>query len=480
MSPRLLTRYALLVIAAGLAVRAWLALSAMPIVYPDEHFQTLEPASRIVFGFGWKSWEWFEGVRSWVVPGLFMPVLAALKAFGIRGGPAAVSACRLWIAAWSAFGLWGFHRLLRDRGVSAGAHLFALGLLALSPAMSVWSAATFSESWALVFLWGLMPATLGALDSERPAHWMLAGAALGLTFTLRMQMAAWMPALGILLLSTPRDRRILPALSLGYLVPVVLQGLLDWLTWGHPFHSVRANFYFNIVRGVADANGRSPWHSYFRLAWDNLGPWLVGPMLAVVACAVACRRLRLRRQDKFILAPALGFVVIHMAIGHKETRFILPAMPALFYLFAIALDGLGGRAAASGPLAKAIAAVAVLLAPGAAQLAQDPDRFSPFDRSELCVAIHRDGGLRTNRRAVLLLVDSSWVWTRGELLFGGKVAYREVTPARLGEADVSDCLYAIVPGDFEATFQSRTGRSAAWRRLRADSHGNVLLKRDPR
>jgi hypothetical protein len=469
-------KWAIVIIAAGILLRAWLAVSAMPMVYPDEQFQTLEPASRVVFGFGWKSWEWEAGVRSWVVPGLFMPVLFALKLVGIHGGPASVHLCRLWVALWSGAALWGFHRLLADRGIGAGAHLAALALLCLCPAMGIWSAATFSEDWALIALWGLLPITARALERGEPAQWLLSGVLLGLTFTMRVQMAAWMVGLGAVLLWSRSDRRGLLPLGLGYLLPVLCQGLLDLVTWGRLFHSARENFAANLLRGVADLNGRLPWHAYFRLVWKDLGPWVLIPLLASLGLALLLRRLRFRHMDRFILVPALGFVVAHSIIGHKETRFLLPAYPALFYLFALALDGLTERLPGEGLRVKACAA-SVLIAPWSAHVAANPARFPSLDSSELCVAIRRDGRLRIRPQGVLLLVENSWVWTRGELLFSGPVHYREVSADALTEADAEECAYAIIPGWFEAEFRARTRAVAAWTRVKRDAHGNALMRR---
>jgi hypothetical protein len=468
---------ALLLIAGGLALRAWLAVSDMPMIYPDEHFQTLEPASRAVYGFGWMSWEWTEGIRSWVVPGLFMPVLLPLKLLGFKGGPAAIHLCRLWLALWSGAALWGFHRLLLDRGIRPIAHFVSLALLCFSPAMAIWSAATFSESWALALLWGLMPATLRALESDDPKRWTAAGIFLGLTFTLRLQMLAWAPGLALLFVWRASDRRILVRLIIGYLVPVALQGLLDWATWGYPFHSAIRNVSFNVIQGVADLNGRSPWHHYFALIWNDLGAGILIPMLALVAMAAIRARLRLRTRDARVLVPAAGFVLAHLVIGHKETRFVLPAFPALFYLLALALDGLCEGLPTADTVIRYCALGSLALIPLCARLARNPARFSYLDRSALCLAIDRDGGLRRDPAAGLLLVESSWVWTRGELLFGGPVAYREARADRVSARDAEGCRYAIVPGDFEREFRRRTRKAVRWTRLKRDAHGNVLLKR---
>src|SRR5262245_19927879 len=90
-----ITRVVLYLLVAGIALRAATAIVHLDMVWADEHYQTLEPASTLVFDFGWKSWEWKEGARSWFVPALYVPVLWLCKAVGIEGGPVAIILCRL-------------------------------------------------------------------------------------------------------------------------------------------------------------------------------------------------------------------------------------------------------------------------------------------------------------------------------------------------------------------------------------------------
>src|SRR5271157_4049627 len=66
---------ALLAIALGL--RVGLAIHFPNVFHPDEIFQTLEPAHRLVYGYGVTTWEWREGIRSWVLPAFLAGVMRA-------------------------------------------------------------------------------------------------------------------------------------------------------------------------------------------------------------------------------------------------------------------------------------------------------------------------------------------------------------------------------------------------------------------
>ena len=90
------------------------------------------------------------------------------------------------------------------------------------------------------------------------------------------------------------------------------------MTWGAPFASTWRNFAVNIFDGAAAANGVAPWHGYGDLLMDY---WGAGGVVAVFLLAlVGARRLP---QP---LVAAVVILVSHSAIGHKEYRFIYPAI----------------------------------------------------------------------------------------------------------------------------------------------------------
>lgn len=52
---------------------------------PDEYWQSIEIAHRIVFGYGYQTWEWMTSkpIRSVVYPAMFVPLYKAMKAMHI-------------------------------------------------------------------------------------------------------------------------------------------------------------------------------------------------------------------------------------------------------------------------------------------------------------------------------------------------------------------------------------------------------------
>ncbi|MGZ6098480.1 MAG: hypothetical protein ACXWLL_08815 [Myxococcaceae bacterium] len=70
-------------LAAGAALRGWLAVSDQGIAWPDEIYQSLEPAHRLVWGRGWVPLEVREGLRTWALPGLVAGLLEVFRALGL-------------------------------------------------------------------------------------------------------------------------------------------------------------------------------------------------------------------------------------------------------------------------------------------------------------------------------------------------------------------------------------------------------------
>lgn len=69
----------------AVGLRVAVALLSVTLFQPDEYFQALEPAHKIVFGYGHLTWEWRSRppIRSIFFPMLFTPVYWALKISGM-------------------------------------------------------------------------------------------------------------------------------------------------------------------------------------------------------------------------------------------------------------------------------------------------------------------------------------------------------------------------------------------------------------
>jgi GPI mannosyltransferase 3 len=69
---------------ALLCIRILNALTIRTFFQPDEYYQALEPAWKLVYGYGETTWEWKEAIRGFLYPSLFASLWWIAKALGIN------------------------------------------------------------------------------------------------------------------------------------------------------------------------------------------------------------------------------------------------------------------------------------------------------------------------------------------------------------------------------------------------------------
>jgi phosphatidylinositol glycan class B len=92
------------VLALALAFRAANALLVRTYFNPDEHWQCLEVAHRVAFGYGHLTWEWKRGLRSYLHPLIFAALYKILALLHLDNPWFMVMAPRLLQSVFAAFG----------------------------------------------------------------------------------------------------------------------------------------------------------------------------------------------------------------------------------------------------------------------------------------------------------------------------------------------------------------------------------------
>lgn len=231
---------------------------------PDEHWQALEVAHRIVFGYGHLTWEWRKGIRSYFHPLLFAVLYKVLALFGLDTPWFMAHAPRLLQALFSAVGDLYFYRLSNA--------IFGnfVAKWALFSQLANWFMffcfnRTLSNSLETVltlvglYYWPCMRAS----PSKAPLvlrKWGLAIAALACA--IRPTSAITWVYVGLLELAVTRDRLkflVLEVVPIGALV-LGLSCLLDRLLYGS-WVIVPLNFLkFNFLSSGGDYYGTHKWH----------------------------------------------------------------------------------------------------------------------------------------------------------------------------------------------------------------------------
>lgn len=287
--------------------------------HPDEIFQYLEPASRILGHDSIITWEWRYGVRSWLLPTIMAGPVAVgdwlapggAGAFIVPRLAAAIASLSIVASAW-AFGA----RVSQTHAVLAGlvtAVWFELIYFAPHP---------LTEPLATALI---LPAAL-LLTRDRPTRRDLigAGALLALAAVLRFQYA---PAIATLvLLACWREWQRLLWLPLGGCAVLAVAGLVDAMHGAVPFGWLVANVRQNLVFERAADYGTMPVGAYGRMMFNS---W----SLAVVPIGWAIWQGE--KRASLLFRVALVNLAFHSLVPHKEYRFIFLSITLLVLLAAL-------------------------------------------------------------------------------------------------------------------------------------------------
>jgi GPI mannosyltransferase 3 len=356
----------------GLACRAYVTFTDDGIYWPDEIHQSLEPAHRLVFGYGLIAWEFSDGARNWAFPGLIAAVMGATASLGGDSPHIYLPVIRFVFVAMSLGVALGIYRLARiwrasEEAAAAGAAAWALAAPSIYFAHRAMSenAATFAAVWGVGFL-------LGPLAS-RPSIW-LGASLLGLSVLFRIQTGVFV--IGVLgVLAARRNWRGLFETLVVLGVWAVAYGAIDALAWsdvpGAPyggwFHSAILYLRFTLLEGRAADWGTSPPGYYVEFVFRSM---------PLIAACLAVGVLAGLRYATALSVLALLFLAGHSAVPHKEFRFILPMLPLAIAATVTSFDAL--------PRALRLAGVGLLLA-GAIVSAV---RFSSLTFGDLGAHLH--------------------------------------------------------------------------------------------
>lgn len=305
--------------------------------WPDEIYQSLEQAHRVVFRYGVVPWEFREGTRSWLVPGL-LAALMQLTSWVTSSPTAYLAACATALTTVSLAPVWVTFRSALTLFNLRAAVVAALIVVSWFELVYFAPKALNEVIAAHCLAAGVMFADAAARDrSESPRAAVGATVMLALASMLRIQLSiAGFGCFVYLFARMPKTVRI-RAVAAGGAVVVAL-GLLDWVTWTYPFQSYVENVRINVVVGRSANWGTAPWYAYFEVFARAWGWW--GLVIIVTACIGA----RLRPLFAFAV---LAVLLAHMPIAHKEYRFAYPAALLVIMLAALGtaqlLNSIGKR-----------------------------------------------------------------------------------------------------------------------------------------
>ncbi len=312
-------------LAAGLLLHVPAALFADGYDFADQQFQYVDPAWHLATGGAWhRTWEWIDGVRSFVYPGLLAPVFRAITALGLDDPMWTMRAVRAIHSLSALLPLWLFWKFVVEWRALAAPRI-ALLLFA----MSGLSISSHAQPSGPAFAATMAVAAALAMHGPRwyPA---LGGLCLGLAFCGRFQEAVFGPAmLGVLLW----QRRFGGAASfaLACLPGIALQGFVDLATSGR-FLGTVFTYVDTNANGAAAKWRAQPWWFYFGAGVVPI-TMLVPPFFRTAWA----RLLGGARLMPGAFAAALLHIAVHSCIARKSLRFELGAFTMLLAVIAVGL-----------------------------------------------------------------------------------------------------------------------------------------------
>ncbi|XP_001864746.2 GPI mannosyltransferase 3 [Culex quinquefasciatus] len=302
-------------VASVFLVRTWYV--------PDEYWQSLEVAHRLAFGYGHLTWEWTEGIRSYVYPSLIAGLYKLLALVNLDCVELLVLLPRILQALLSAYSDYRFY---------------------LWSNKSKWSAFVLATSWFWFYTASrTLSNTLETSLTVIALSYFPWGASECTKFLLPVALSVfirptsaipWVPlCLYHLKKSTHPIWEVLLKryLLYGLIVGTATVGLDSFLHGSllvSPYEFLR----YNVLKGVGSFYGEHPWYWY-----ANVGlPTVLGiGTLPFLFAAVETIRNRQTFKERSILLTVITFtLVIYSLLPHKEFRFILQILPLCLYVSA--------------------------------------------------------------------------------------------------------------------------------------------------
>ena len=308
-------------VAVAAAVRGLSAATHSAWGHPDEWFQTAEFGNLLANGLMSHTQEVGLHMRNLAWPSILAVPLALARWLDPAWVGLRVFLVQILAAAASLAIPWGVDRSLRAAGAGARTRHAALALVVLPFFTVAESVRPGQENLAAAALW----ATLAMLASGRPmAAGALAVAVGAFKYPAGLLSAGIAAALAWRALRNPRDRVTAARFAAGAGAGILVWGVPDWIFYGRPWESLWMYAQYNLFTGLG--TGRfghqeaATFLTYFRGHW---GGALLPIAIAVLPCALWGLYRGIRSVEPWAFAFAL-YVAGHLAIGHKEPRFMAP------------------------------------------------------------------------------------------------------------------------------------------------------------
>ncbi|XP_058485511.1 GPI mannosyltransferase 3 [Solea solea] len=285
---------------------------------PDEYWQSLEVSHRMVFNYGFLTWEWKTGIRGFSHPLVFAIIYKILHLVNLDSVQLLKWLPRMIQALLAAFADVKFFFLIRTL---ENQHVTKWTFFCHVCSWFSWFCCTRTLSNSTETSLTCLALFYFPLSGSKTHSSMKYLSLVAMAVVFRpTALIVWFP---LLLHHFCEEENKLRLITHHYIpigaAAVVISTVIDCIFY-EKWTLVQFNFLkFNVVHGVADFYGSHPWHWYLTQGF----PVVMGPHLPFFlhGCSLAFNRY------KILLAAVVWTVVVYSFLPHKEFRFIFPVLP---------------------------------------------------------------------------------------------------------------------------------------------------------
>jgi phosphatidylinositol glycan class B len=318
------------------------AFFSIGIHHYDEYFQIIEFANFKNGGVDASllPWEFHAEMRPGIQPLIAFVVLKGLSFFNVSNPFVLMLILRLLTAVLTSFvsvKAFNFISPKLHSNVSRLLLILSLFLLWFMPYVMVRFSSEIIGGY--VFVWAVL-LILEAKEKSHSVKWIAAGVLIVIAFYVRYQLgAAIFGLIGWMIICKERVHlKALMWLFVGILFGGLISVLCDCWLYGEWVLSPLNYFSQNLIEGKAASFGVSPWWSYFRMFFKQMGVPLAILSFPLLIVGVVTGR------KSVYLWIFLPFLILHLLVGHKELRFLFPMIVPFIVLMVLGLDFLMKKA----------------------------------------------------------------------------------------------------------------------------------------
>ncbi|NXH66291.1 PIGB mannosyltransferase, partial [Hydrobates tethys] len=291
---------------------------------PDEYWQSLEVAHRMVFKYPWRNnygyltWEWANGLRGYSYPLIFASIYKALQLLAKDDVQLLIWVPRLAQAVLAAFADVKLYSLVRHLENAETAKCVYFCQLC---SWFTWYSCTRTLTNTMETLLTIFALSYYPIKGSKMGSSCKYLALVALAIVIRpTAVIPWIPLVFSHFLQEERKAELIlhNCIPVG-LVTVGTSLIIDRVFFGE-WVLVQLNFLkFNVLQNLGTFYGSHPWHWYFTQGL----PVILGTHLPffIHGCALAPKRCHI------FLVAVIWTVLVYSMLSHKEFRFIYPVLP---------------------------------------------------------------------------------------------------------------------------------------------------------